>query len=60
MAMSDKDRKELAKEIVKQFFEYIDGSIGTSVRKKLVYVFIGLIVAAGVSVGFIKIPGIFQ
>jgi len=58
--MSDKDRKELAKEIVKQFFEYIDGSIGTSVRKKLVYVFIGLIVAAGVSVGFIKIPGIFQ
>ncbi len=58
MAMSDKDKQELAKEIIKQFLCYIDNYIGTSIRKKLGYIIIALIVAAGVSIGIIKIPGV--
>jgi len=58
MPMSDEDKKDLAKEIIKQFFAYIDGAIGASIRKKLAYIFIALIVAAGVSIGIIKIPGV--
>ena len=60
MAMSDEDRQKLAKEIVKQFFLKIDESIGHSVRKKLVYVMVAMILAGGVSLGIVKIPGLIQ
>lgn len=60
MPMSDEDRKKLAKEIVGQFFEQIDRKIGASVRKKIVYVLIAMILAGGVSLGIVKIPGLIQ
>jgi hypothetical protein len=33
--MDDDERKKLAREIIKQFFDYIDINLGKSVRKKL-------------------------
>lgn len=60
MPMSDEDRKALAREIVKQLLAYIDISIGTSIRKKIFYVVITLILLAGISFGIIKIPGVLE
>lgn len=56
MSMSDDDRKKLAKDIVKEFFNYIDLSLGKSMRKKLIYLLIGLIIVGAMSFGLIHLP----
>ena len=60
MPMSEEEIKKLAKatarETVKAFFEYIDLSLGKSMRKKLVYLFIGLLIAGGIATGIIHLP----
>lgn len=60
MAEEDKEKKDdrqLARAIIKEFFIMIDIKLGKCIRKKLVYIFLALIVVSAISVGIIKIPG---
>ena len=57
MALSEEDRRKLAKEIVVEFFRHIDMSLGGSIRRKLFYIALAVLLASAVFLGVIKIPG---
>ena len=61
MSMSDEEikiieRNKLAKAIIKEFFNYIDLSLGKSLRRKLVYILIALLIVGGITTGIIHLP----
>lgn len=53
--MDDKDKKEIAKEIVAELFRQINETVGRSVIKKILWGALGLAVFAGISTGYIKL-----
>lgn len=60
MPLSEEDRKALAKEIVTQIFAYIDISIGESVRKKILWLAVLVLVVLAIWIGILKVPGVFE
>lgn len=57
VALSNDEIKKIAVEVVKQFFAYIDINIGSSIRKKLIWVMVAMIIVGAISLGIIKLPG---
>ena len=55
--LSDKDVERIAKEMVKQLFISIDISLGNSLRRKIVYILVIVILLAGVLLHVIELPG---
>ena len=57
--LSEEEVRMIAKEVVKQMFQAIDISIGTSIRKRILWLVAAAVVVAGIALHLIEVdfPG---